>query len=257
MTCPSGPNRAESTYPRPKVTRWNAGTAVVARRASTLTAVTPTTRPAKAAAATRVDRRSRCQRDGETATAGKLWTEAGPRSPPGAGAVSGPPTTSTGTSKRYPRRWQRLHVARGGRLVAQRRADLADAEVQGLLEVDERAFGPHLALDLFTRDELAGPAHEEREDARGLRLETCAHPGLPQLATPRVQLEDAEAETAAPLALHPQQVWLSAHAHPQLSPVLAPARAALCVPRTGHSPHPHAWPASDGAQAGCVLRRPS
>src|SRR4029450_1998731 len=58
---------------------------------------------------------------------------------------------------------------------------------------------------------------------RGLRLETRPHPGLPQLATPRVQLEDAEAESPAPLALHPQQAWLRAHTPPRLSPVLAPA----------------------------------
>src|SRR6185503_1146087 len=147
-----------------------------------------------------------------------------------------------GHEQAVPAARQRLHVARGGGLVTQRRADLADAEVQGLLEIDERALVPDLALDLLARHEIAGPADEEREDARGLRLETRPHPGLPQLATSRVQLEDAEAETAAPLALHPQQVWLSPHAHPQLSPVLAPAGAALCVPRADHSPHPHAWP---------------
>src|SRR4029077_11911024 len=87
---------------------------------------------------------------------------------------------------------QRLYVARRGRLVAERGADLSDAEVQRLFEVDERAFRPHLALDLFASHQLSRPADEKAEDARGLGLEARPYSRLPQLAAPRVQLEDPE-----------------------------------------------------------------
>jgi hypothetical protein len=109
---------------------------------------------------------------------------------------------------------QRLHVARRRRLVAQRGADLPNAEVEGLLEVDEGAFRPDLALDLFPRDQLTAAADEHDEDARRLRLEARARARLPQLAASRIQLEDPEAEPAGPLSLHPQQVRLSAHRIP-------------------------------------------
>ena len=209
------------------------------RATVSFTTAAPATMPATAAAATTAGRRSRRARETAMAGAGKLCTDAGLRSGGAAGTWSGPPTTSTGTSRRYPRRGS-VSTYRGVAAWSPRAAaDLADAEVQRLLEIDERPFRPDLALDLLARDELAGTAHQEGEDTRRLRLEPGTHPGFPELSAPRVELEDAEAEPPAALSLHPQQVWLSSHWPPLAFRLLVPLGDAPCVPRNDHSPHPH------------------
>src|SRR5215472_6352823 len=57
---------------------------------------------------------------------------------------------------------ERLDIARLLRAVAERGPDFANAKVQGVLEIDERAVSPELLLDGFASDQPAGRRGEQR-----------------------------------------------------------------------------------------------
>ena len=78
----------------------------------------------------------------------------GPRRPPGAAAAS---TPSTGGDEPVAARRHRLDEPRRRGVVAQRRPQLRDAEVQAALEVDVGVVPPERLPDLFARDDLARP----------------------------------------------------------------------------------------------------
>ena len=108
-------------------------------------------------------------------------------------------------------------------LVAQRAPDLADAEVQGLFEVDEGAVGPDLALDLLARQQAAGLAGQQRQHAEGLELHFDARARLPQLRAVEVQLERAKAEPAERYLPRRAKVGFSAHRSSLSDPALGVA----------------------------------
>jgi len=66
---------------------------------------------------------------------------------------------------------QRFDVVRRFGLIAQRRADLLDAEVQALLKIYECLATPDLLLDFFSGDQLARMAGQQAEDLERLRLQ--------------------------------------------------------------------------------------
>ena len=78
--------------------------------------------------------------------------------------------------------------------VAEGLADLADAEVQALLEVDERVAGPDVLTDLAPPHHLAAAAGQEGEHLEGLRRQLDDVAVLTQLASPRIELEGSKAE---------------------------------------------------------------
>ena len=77
--------------------------------------------------------------------------------------------------------------------VAEGLANLADAEVEALLEIHEGVAGPDVLANLIARDHFARPAHEEREHLRRLRREFDQIAVLAKLAAGDVQLERSEA----------------------------------------------------------------
>jgi hypothetical protein len=76
---------------------------------------------------------------------------------------------------------QRLDESRciGG--VAQRLAELANTEVESLLEVDQRAVGPHVVPDLAAGEHLPAATDEELEHLERLGGEPDEVPVAPQL----------------------------------------------------------------------------
>jgi hypothetical protein len=81
-------------------------------------------------------------------------------------------------------------------LVAQRRAHTPDAEVDALLEVDEGAVAPQLALDLLTREEAAWMRGQQAQQLERLRLQARDGARLAQLLARQVELEHAKAQQA-------------------------------------------------------------
>jgi hypothetical protein len=89
--------------------------------------------------------------------------------------------------------WQRLDVAGRVGLVAEGGPDLLDAEVQPLVEVNERVAAPDLAAQLLAGDHVTRSSDEEREDLERLLLELDKHAALAQLAVAEIDLEHPEA----------------------------------------------------------------
>jgi hypothetical protein len=87
---------------------------------------------------------------------------------------------------------QRLDEPRAMRVVAQRRPDGGDAEVQAPIEIDEGVVPPQMAFQLVARHHGSRPAREQREYLRGLRGEVHAASGAMQLARLEIEIEDAE-----------------------------------------------------------------
>src|SRR5207248_2478978 len=79
-----------------------------------------------------------------------------------------------------------------GRIVFQRGSQLADAEIQAALEIDVNTVTPERLTDFFARDEIARPGDEQREQPRGLALQSQAAAVAPQLAARGVELERPE-----------------------------------------------------------------
>ena len=86
----------------------------------------------------------------------------------------------------------RLDESRGGRRVTQCVPDLRDDDIEGGLELDEGVGRPERPTKLITCDELAGPRHEEPQDARGLILQGHAPAVASQLACRGIELEGPE-----------------------------------------------------------------
>jgi hypothetical protein len=55
-------------------------------------------------------------------------------------------------------------------IVAQGRADLLDAEIDSVLEVDECAVGPDLPPQFIASDQFAGIGRKDCQDSAGLVL---------------------------------------------------------------------------------------
>ena len=91
---------------------------------------------------------------------------------------------------------QRFDEPRGVRGIAQHLTDLADAEVQSLLEVHERVAAPHVIADLVARHDFAAATGEELEHLERLRSQLDQVAALAELAGRRVQLEPAKAQDA-------------------------------------------------------------
>src|SRR5262249_32290811 len=87
---------------------------------------------------------------------------------------------------------KRLDVRRRVGRVAERRPDLTNAEVQTLIEVDERIRRPDFLPQLLPRDERARASEQHAEDLERLRRQTHAARTASQLSGPRVQREGAE-----------------------------------------------------------------
>ena len=64
---------------------------------------------------------------------------------------------------------QRLYIARGGRIIAQCRSDLADAQIDTVFKVNESFFTPKLPLQVFTRDKLSRTGRKYPQDFGRLR----------------------------------------------------------------------------------------
>ena len=71
---------------------------------------------------------------------------------------------------------------------------MADAEVQPLLEVDERVSGPDVLTDLVPPHDLAAATTQEGEHLEGLRPQLDNVAMLTQFASPRIELEDPKPE---------------------------------------------------------------
>jgi hypothetical protein len=106
---------------------------------------------------------------------------------------------------------ERLHVARVYGAVAEGGADLADAEVQRLLEIDEGAGGPDLRLHLLARHHVAGAAGQQRQHLEGLRLKAHEGPAPAQLPGSEIHFEHAEAEEVDVGPLARSRARLRAH----------------------------------------------
>src|SRR5262249_2223045 len=86
----------------------------------------------------------------------------------------------------------RPDIGRVFRGVAQSRPDLADREVQPLVEVDERVVAPDGLTQVLARHDLAAVLDQDGEDLGGLRLEPDDVAVLTQLARRRVEREGTE-----------------------------------------------------------------
>src|SRR6185436_7239692 len=89
---------------------------------------------------------------------------------------------------------QRLDEPRRVSRIAQRLTNLADAEVQPLLEVHERIAAPDVIADFPARDDLAAAAREELEHLERLRRQLDQVAALAKLASRRMQLERGKAQ---------------------------------------------------------------
>ena len=96
--------------------------------------------------------------------------------------------------KPVPKLWQSLDVAGPFRIVAQRRADLIDREVDPALVVDERGFAPEMALNVPPADHLPVTVQEQQEDLEGLGCQLDPSSALDELIGRPVDLEDAKSE---------------------------------------------------------------
>ena len=65
-----------------------------------------------------------------------------------------------------------------------------------MLEIDERAIWPETPAQLLTRNELAWPLQQQREDLERLRRKVEARPCLAQFSCVEIQFEYAEPDDA-------------------------------------------------------------
>ena len=87
---------------------------------------------------------------------------------------------------------KRADEARGLGRIAQRAADLRDAEIEAAIEIDECPGSPDGLPQLFAADDGAGARDEGAEDSGRLRLQAHHRAVSAQLARRGVELEDAE-----------------------------------------------------------------
>src|SRR5262249_44709730 len=92
-------------------------------------------------------------------------------------------------------------------LIAERLANLTDAEVQSLLEVHERVSAPDVLADLIPCQHVTATSDQQLENLEGLRRQLHGIPFQPQLARDRAQLERAEAKNRP--APHPNLISIS------------------------------------------------
>jgi hypothetical protein len=85
--------------------------------------------------------------------------------------------------------WKGLDEPRGVGRVAQHLANLADTEIQALLEVHERIAAPDVVADFGAGDDFTAAADEELEDSERLRRQPEQVAALTQLAGRRIELE--------------------------------------------------------------------
>ena len=77
-------------------------------------------------------------------------------------------------------------------VIAKRRANLLNAEVQALLKIDKRLRTPKGFPDFFASDQLAAPAGEENQELRRLRRQLDRPSTLPQLPAAWIELKGSE-----------------------------------------------------------------
>src|SRR6185436_2087281 len=83
---------------------------------------------------------------------------------------------------------------RARRRIAERRAQLADAEVQAGVEVDESPLSPERPAQLVARDEASVSLDHEEERLERLRLEPDDLAAAQELGAILVELERSEAD---------------------------------------------------------------
>jgi hypothetical protein len=88
------------------------------------------------------------------------------------------------------------------RIVGQRGAYLADAEIQTLIEVDDQTIGPDRLPEFLTGDQLPGMAGEQREYTERLGPQSEADTGFAELALFQIQFKNAEAQNRAKRLWH-------------------------------------------------------
>src|SRR5207248_776858 len=86
-----------------------------------------------------------------------------------------------------------LDIQRAFGRVAHRVPNLLDREIDGLIEVDKRAFGPELGANVVARNQVTGPANQQYQKLERLWLQLHA-PSVPAtLLRIQVELELSEA----------------------------------------------------------------
>src|SRR4029434_9206100 len=89
---------------------------------------------------------------------------------------------------------QRLDVLRRLRIVAKRLANLTDAEIEALVEVDEGVSAPDLLPDFVPGDNLAASGRQDRQDLERLGPQRDEITFLSELAASGIELEARETE---------------------------------------------------------------
>ena len=84
---------------------------------------------------------------------------------------------------------QGFNVSRCGRTVAHDRAQLTDGDVQAVFEIDKGIVGPEPLVQLFARDQFAGPFQEHLEQIDRLSLEFQSGAVFAQFPAAEVQLK--------------------------------------------------------------------
>ena len=95
--------------------------------------------------------------------------------------------------------WNRFHIPRRASIIIQCLAYSIYGLVQRLLEVNERIVSPDLLLQLLSRNDLAWPLRQGRQNAERLLLQPDRQAMLTQLHGIAVQFVNAEVD----LARHP------------------------------------------------------
>ena len=86
-----------------------------------------------------------------------------------------------------------LDEAGSARGIPERATNLGDGGVQARVEFDERVVRPHELPQLFARDQVAWPAHQEAENAGRLLLKGNAATVAVQNACIEIELERSKA----------------------------------------------------------------
>ena len=73
--------------------------------------------------------------------------------------------------------------------VPEREPQTLDRGIEGVLEVDEGAFGPQAHAELVARNHIARTFQEQGQDLKRLILQVDTKPGLPELACPEIDFE--------------------------------------------------------------------
>jgi hypothetical protein len=74
-------------------------------------------------------------------------------------------------------------------VIAERSADLTDAEVHSVLEVHKRLGAPNLLLEVLPCDHLARAKGEHAQNFQRLRLKSDRYSGFSKFSTAQVQFE--------------------------------------------------------------------